>query len=178
MQAERTRGSILQAAQRMFSTKGYAESGVRDIAALAGVNSALISRYFGSKAELFRAALEASMDVTRFTDIPKERFGEAVADLFRDAEGAESYPIPMLVLAAADSQARDLALAVLAKSITKPLEVWLGGEAAAQKAVQLEIVVTGFLVYRHMLPQDPIRVRLDDKMHAWLARTFQGIIDA
>ena len=178
MQAERTRNSILQAAQRMFSTRGYSESGVRDIAALAGVNSSLISRYFGSKAELFEAALEASMDVRQFTDIPKARFGEAVAELFSHAEGADSYPIPMLVLAAADSQARDLALPVLAKSITRPLERWLGGETAAQKAVQLEIVVTGFFVYRFMLPQDAIRGSLDDTMRAWLARTFQDIVDA
>ena len=46
--ATRTRAAILHAAQQAFSTKGYLDTGVREITAAAGVNPALVSRYFGS----------------------------------------------------------------------------------------------------------------------------------
>ncbi|MET0405037.1 MAG: TetR family transcriptional regulator, partial [Cystobacter sp.] len=56
--AERTRAALLTAARTLFSTRGFSNTGVRDVAELAGVNSSLVSRYFGSKQGLFRATLE------------------------------------------------------------------------------------------------------------------------
>ena len=48
--AGRTRAAILDAAQEAFSSRGYLATGVREVTAAAGVNPALVSRYFGSKA--------------------------------------------------------------------------------------------------------------------------------
>jgi AcrR family transcriptional regulator len=55
--AARTREALLDAARRRFARDGYAATTVRDIASDAGVNVALISRYFESKAGLFEACL-------------------------------------------------------------------------------------------------------------------------
>jgi len=52
-----TRVAILAAAQELFAERGYERATVRDIAARAGVNQALLFRYFGSKDELFRASI-------------------------------------------------------------------------------------------------------------------------
>ncbi len=52
-----TRAALLAAAQELFAERGFERATVRDIAARAGVNQALLFRYFGSKDELFRAAL-------------------------------------------------------------------------------------------------------------------------
>ncbi|MGY2061462.1 helix-turn-helix domain-containing protein, partial [Nocardia gipuzkoensis] len=52
-----TRAAILGAAQELFAERGYERATVRDIAARAGVNQALLFRYFGNKDELFRAAI-------------------------------------------------------------------------------------------------------------------------
>jgi AcrR family transcriptional regulator len=58
--ADRTRAALLAAAERRFARDGYAATTVRDIAADAGVNVALISRYFDGKAGLFEACLQAA----------------------------------------------------------------------------------------------------------------------
>jgi AcrR family transcriptional regulator len=58
--ADRTRQALLDAAHRRFARNGYAATTVRDIAQDAGVNVALISRYFESKAGLFEACLESA----------------------------------------------------------------------------------------------------------------------
>lgn len=52
-----TRQVLLRAARRRFALHGYASTTVREIAADAGVNVALINRYFASKEGLFEACL-------------------------------------------------------------------------------------------------------------------------
>ncbi|MFI1919110.1 TetR family transcriptional regulator [Nocardia sp. NPDC020380] len=55
--AAATRAALLTAAQELFAERGFDRATVRDIAARAGANQALLFRYFGSKEELFRAAI-------------------------------------------------------------------------------------------------------------------------
>jgi AcrR family transcriptional regulator len=55
--ATATRQLLLAAARRHFARTGYSETTVRDIAAEAGVNVALINRYYESKEGLFEACL-------------------------------------------------------------------------------------------------------------------------
>lgn len=49
---------ILDAAEELFSERGYEGTSVRDIAARANVNLAMISYYFGSKEKLLTALVE------------------------------------------------------------------------------------------------------------------------
>ncbi|MGE5146083.1 MAG: TetR/AcrR family transcriptional regulator [Candidatus Eiseniibacteriota bacterium] len=48
-----SRTRLMQAAERLFAERGVRAVSIRDIAAEAGVNSALIAYHFGSKEELF-----------------------------------------------------------------------------------------------------------------------------
>jgi AcrR family transcriptional regulator len=52
---------LLEAAQQLFAERGYERVTTRDIAEQAGVDAALIARYFGSKAGLYLAALRAEL---------------------------------------------------------------------------------------------------------------------
>ena len=54
---EQTTEAILDAAEKLFSERGFTAVTVRDIAAEAGVSHALVHRYLGSKAEIYRAML-------------------------------------------------------------------------------------------------------------------------
>lgn len=53
---------ILAAARRVFLDNGFSGARTKDIAAEAGVNEALIYRYFASKEALFEAAVVAPLD--------------------------------------------------------------------------------------------------------------------
>lgn len=55
--AQRTRNRLLQAAIRLFSARGYHGASVDEIVAAARVNKRMVYHYFGSKEELFKAAL-------------------------------------------------------------------------------------------------------------------------
>lgn len=56
--SEITRRAILDAAASLFASKGFAATGVRDIAAEAGVNQALVSYHFGGKGALYDEILD------------------------------------------------------------------------------------------------------------------------
>jgi AcrR family transcriptional regulator len=79
--ATKTRKLLLEAALQRFARDGYAATTVRDIADDAGVNVALISRYFKSKEGLFEACLTSSVDEIRRNsgDIPLSRTAETIA---------------------------------------------------------------------------------------------------
>jgi len=57
MSAANRREQILDAAREVFIDSGYAGARTQDIAAAAGVNSALVFRHFESKEEIFKAAV-------------------------------------------------------------------------------------------------------------------------
>ncbi|MEU0028834.1 TetR family transcriptional regulator [Streptomyces sp. NPDC006335] len=55
-----TRDRILLAAREEFSERGYEKTSVRGIAKAAGVDSALVHHYFGTKEQVFEAAVEVA----------------------------------------------------------------------------------------------------------------------
>jgi AcrR family transcriptional regulator len=61
-QREDTRNRIVAAAAKTFSNKGFRAAGTREIAARAGVNQGLISYYFQTKQELWKAAAARILD--------------------------------------------------------------------------------------------------------------------
>jgi AcrR family transcriptional regulator len=60
--AAATRRAILAAARELFAARGVAGVSVRDIAARAGVNHALVHRYFGAKDDMVAAILRAEAE--------------------------------------------------------------------------------------------------------------------
>ena len=67
-----TRAEILAAARSLFASKGFASTTIRAIAAQAGVDPALVHHYYGSKDDLFVAALQLPVD-------PRQRLAPALA---------------------------------------------------------------------------------------------------
>jgi AcrR family transcriptional regulator len=57
-----TRAEVLAAARTSFAEKGFRGTTIRAVAAAAGVDPALVHHYFGSKDDLFLAALEMPVD--------------------------------------------------------------------------------------------------------------------
>ena len=82
---ERTRRLILKAALKEFSRKGFAGARVDVIARTAKINKRMLYHYFGDKAGLFRAVLDAKLDerLTRFKSYAPTGFAEGLPELFR-----------------------------------------------------------------------------------------------
>ncbi|MGK2865969.1 MAG: TetR family transcriptional regulator [Mycobacterium sp.] len=57
-----TRDRILHSARELFSRNGFDKTSIRAIAAAAGVDGALVHHYYGTKQQLFAAAIEIPID--------------------------------------------------------------------------------------------------------------------
>jgi AcrR family transcriptional regulator len=74
-----TRDRILTNARELFARNGIGKTSVRSIAAAAGVDSALVHHYFGTKEQLFAAAIKLPVDpmtvLVPMREIPVEELG-------------------------------------------------------------------------------------------------------
>jgi AcrR family transcriptional regulator len=98
-----TRRALLAAARTLFAQHGYDGTTVRAVADLAGVNQALLFRYFGNKRGLFSDAVQS--EALRLLEGPAEDLLERSLDAMLTAEG-ERYGTETLlaVLRAASSE--------------------------------------------------------------------------
>jgi AcrR family transcriptional regulator len=175
--AARTRARILEAAQHVFSTRGYAHAGMRDIAADAHVNVALVARYFGSKEKLFEAALDALLSRGELWAVPRETFGRSIVAKFIGAAPAHPHPLPMLMQAAADPAAQSVALGLIQTRLIVPLGKWLGPPNGEARAGQILALCAGFFTYRIMLPLKPFSGSLNPAVRKWMEDALQDIAD-
>ena len=82
----RTKDTILAAARAQFAARGYTATTLRSVARAAGVHPALIHHHFGSKEQLYNAALSLPVEpietLTRLTQLPREEFPEQLVRHF------------------------------------------------------------------------------------------------
>jgi AcrR family transcriptional regulator len=97
-----TRAEITAAAARRFSAAGYDATSLRQVAMDAGVDPALVRRFFGSKEQLFSEVASALIDPERALAIvaggPPEVAGERLLRYFLSLLGEVSRPGPFLGL--------------------------------------------------------------------------------
>ncbi|MFE5245244.1 MULTISPECIES: TetR/AcrR family transcriptional regulator [unclassified Streptomyces] len=81
-----TRTRILEAARTEFAERGYDKASVRGIAKAAEVDAALVHHYFGTKDEVFAAAVELSFEpalvIPSILEGPEQDLGERLARFF------------------------------------------------------------------------------------------------
>ncbi|PEQ14289.1 hypothetical protein B2G71_01410 [Novosphingobium sp. PC22D] len=175
--ADATKARILSVAQVVFSELGYSHAGIREIATRAGTSSTLVLRYYGSKAGLFRAALEASMPVAAAIAGKRETFGADLARALLDPENAIRPPL-MIALASGDPEAAAIAASVFEEKSVRGLANWLGGEEARARALQIAMISTGLVFYLRQLPIDPFSDIELDGVTAWFEKVVQDLVDS
>jgi AcrR family transcriptional regulator len=79
-----TERAMLDAAERLFSDRGFETVSVRDIGQAAGVSHALVHRYLGSKEEIYRAVMRRNEDLIRDAAGATEDLGEAISLMLRE----------------------------------------------------------------------------------------------
>jgi AcrR family transcriptional regulator len=94
------RTAILSAAREQFAATGYAAASVRGIARQAGVDPALVHHYFGTKEQVFVAAMQLPFQPGEM--LPQvlagdpEGMGERLVRLFLGAWDSPEFRAPML----------------------------------------------------------------------------------
>lgn len=167
--AEATKTRILMAAEELFAQRGYASVSVRDIADRAGVANSLLIRYYGSKAALFEEALLHAMYRRKFP-YDKNDFAETMSGMILGDSGSKLAEI--IVLAAGDPEAREIARRLAKAHMIQPLAEWLGPPEAEERAVAMLSLMTGSVLYRQFL--NP--AQSSPELGVWLAKALQALV--
>jgi AcrR family transcriptional regulator len=146
-----TRAAILEAAKAHFARSGYDRAVLRDIAAEAGADVALIKRYFGGKEALFTEALKASFHPDRLRDWNRATFAHDLAVIMAGdprANEARTHSFQFLLRAATSPTTAPLLSLAVQERFLAPIRDWLGGVDAEARARALAATVIGLLVER------------------------------
>jgi AcrR family transcriptional regulator len=139
-----TKQQLLQAARRRFAYDGYDATTVRDIATDAGVNVALINRYFASKEGLFEACVTIAGEQLVRPDeavITVDQLSrEIVSQLVGSSAGENVAKLQMLLLirSSGDQRAEAIRRGIL-KRYAQGMAAAVGGHTDPADADQLAL---------------------------------------
>lgn len=134
--AAATRTALLAAAQQLFGHKGYERTTTREIGEAAEADPALIARYFGSKADLYLAAVAADRLADGDGPADPDRIELPFADLAEVAQvvlrrTASHGPGPILQALAHDDASPEIRAAATARLVRRMVEPLAAEYAAA-----------------------------------------------
>lgn len=178
--SEAARSAILRAATEHFAATGYEYVTLRDIANDAGLDVALISRYFMSKEKLFEAAMIELLDPTRLIEGDRSTFGRRHAETCLDIHyNPTSAVAPMIacIRAAASPITMPTVQRLSDEYFTEPFARWLGGERAEVRAYLIASLLSGaiansFISARYLADADARGEYVD-----YLAAELQSLVD-
>lgn len=112
-----TREAIISAAEEEFAEKGFELASAREICRRAGVNSALLSRYFGSKEALYRIVAKKL-----FGDLgaPLANLSDNVTDEVSWRAAVREWVSDMLFMTIPTEKAQKLCAALFRHEVTRP----------------------------------------------------------
>lgn len=174
--SERTRAAILDAARRLFAQRGHAATTVRDVAAEAGIDPALVIRYFGSKDELFVRAAEFRIELPAADDLDPARVGEGLVRHFLGIWEGPQADMGMAVLlrsAASNDMSAQKLREVFATQVM-PAIARLGTRGtAARRAGLVATQLLGLALCRYVLRIAPVTEMKPDEIVKFIGPTIQ-----
>lgn len=167
--AEATRAAIIEAAKLVFTDKGFDQAGTREIAEGAGVNVALINRYFGSKEGLFAEAVIPALSVSEEQLAEANDLADALTALLMNKPAEIRFdPIIAMLRSASSETVGPLLQETLDKQIITPIANHLGGAQGRESASVALMIFYGYDVLVRMMRlraySDPERQALEARL--------------
>jgi len=177
-----TRGEMLCAARRRFLEESYENVGLRDIARDVGVDVALVSRYFGSKEELFREVLHGGNEHKFDVDLPAAGLPAYLVSLVVEKdECADREHVEKLLIilrSASSPAASQIVRAAVRADVLAPLARALEGPHAATRASLVLAILLGTTVLRTVMPLEPLADGEQGVLRDRLFRLFETALTA
>jgi AcrR family transcriptional regulator len=177
-QGAATRASIAASARELFTENGYAGTSVRAIAAAAGIDAALVIRYFGSKESLFLETVKFPSFLEQAFDGPRESLGERiVAAVFSgDFEGRLSV-FNALIRAADSDSIREKMNEARDRTFFEPLLRHLEGPQTRLRVRLIGAQLTGLLFVLATADDEELAARDRDQLIRTYGRAVQALLD-
>ncbi len=182
-----TRQAILDAARERFTAQSYEDVGMRDVARDVGVDAALVSRYFGSKEDLFVEVLDSCKNGRDLMDRQRDDFGRRVSrevvfgeydDGSDDCNANRLGGLLILLRSIGSAKAMDVVQKTSNARFFDPLTEWIGGDDAAVRARLVAGLIMGMAISRELTNGFSSMPRAEQEALAKrMATALQGLLD-
>ncbi|MFD5770800.1 TetR family transcriptional regulator [Streptomyces sp. NPDC127049] len=174
------RERILAAARAQFADHGYDKTSVRGIAKAAGVDPALVHHYFGTKDEVFAAAIEVSFEpalvVPAIIDGPREEVGERLARFFIGIWENPATRAPLLAVIRSAVTHEAAAKVLRSFVLRRLLERVAADLAVPEPKFRAELAASqmiGIVILRYVIQVEPLASAEPEQIVAEVAPTLQ-----
>jgi AcrR family transcriptional regulator len=171
-----TKARIIEAAQIAFSTRGYAQSVLTEIAESADVTAPLIIRYFGSKEGLFEQAFSQSIDALPVFATDPADFGKVSIALMTGGHEPTRRASGMIAHSIGDPRSREITMRLIKARVIDPLAESLNGADGGIRAELMVMLGIGYTTMRMVLPVDA-EAGESAVLSDWLVDAVQSIVD-
>jgi AcrR family transcriptional regulator len=175
-----TRGEILEVARHEFAEKGYDGASVRGIARAADVDPALVHHYFGSKEQVFVAAMALPFDPgAALPDVlagDPDQLGERFARLFLGMWSDEAFREPMLALLRSATTSEKGAMMLrefVGTALLGRVAQSLTGDDVPLRVSAAAAQLVGIALLRYVIRMPPMVAATDDELVALVGPTLQ-----
>ncbi len=176
------REAILVAAREQFAERGFDNATIRGIAAGAGVDPALVHHYYGSKADLFAAALDLPVRPREvFADVlagDPAHLGERLVRRFLDAWSADAAGmggtiVGLLRSATTHEDSASMVREFLAHEVLGPIAESLDVPQPRLRAALVASQVIGLALARFVIRVQPVASANPETLVACYGPTLQ-----
>lgn len=180
-----TRSAIAAAARRRFATLGYDRTTLRSVAAEAGVDPALVTYFFGSKAKLFVEVVELPFEPAQVLpmvfETGPEGAGERLAQVL--LAGLENPDVRQRLVglvraAASEPEAAAMVRELLARRMGAQTLAALGVTDADLRATLIGSQVVGLVMARYIVAVEPLASLPPAAVAAAIAPNLQRYLTA
>jgi AcrR family transcriptional regulator len=174
--SETTKAKILAAARTHFAAAGFHAATIRAIAGDAGIDPAMVMRYFGSKDQLFAAAAEFDLGFPDLTATEHGELGKALVAHFLD-RWEDDEALKVLLRASttnADAVAR---MHQIFADQLQPTVATLVANAASVRAGLIATQILGLALCRYVLRLPAIEAMSRDEIVSLIGPTVQRYFD-
>jgi AcrR family transcriptional regulator len=179
-----TRDAILDSARESFATRGFRGTTIRAVAGDAGVDPALVHHYFGTKDDLFLAAMHMPLDPRAvLAGVLQGGLHDAAQRLLRtflsvwDDPGARQPLVALVRGSLAAESPTSLLQEGMLRMVLQPLSDALPGPDAELRAHLVATQMIGLIVGRYVLALEPLVAMSQDEVVASVGPTLQRYLD-
>lgn len=180
-----TKGQILQAARAEFAAKGFDRTTMRAVATAAGVDPALIHHYYGTKEDLFVAAMELPFDprvmVPLIIGPGIDGLGERLVRTFLgvwDAPESRERILGLVRSAVTVDSAAAMARNFLDHVLLGPVAEAIGGDNARLRVTLVGSHLLGLALARYVLELEPLASATTQEIVERVGPTLQRYLTA
>jgi AcrR family transcriptional regulator len=171
--SDETKAVILAAARERFGSAGFQAATIRAIAADAGVDPAMVMRYYGNKDKLFAAAAEFDLRFPDLATTDPNQVGRTLVRHFLERWEGDEAMVILLRSSATNGEAAQRMQEIFGTQLQPLVATLAPAEESTVRAGLIATQILGMALCRFVLRLPPVVAMTRDDIVEWLGPTIQ-----